>query len=152
CQHVLLGCCTNLIDFYRRIGAVDHIHYQRTLHFRDPQGRRHDLWGTPGLPAPFHLSASFLRFGALSAAEKLALMRAMLAMLTMGQTGGEALAEVPFGKWLDEHRQPQSLVQKFYDPIIISGLNEETRLASAQYAIQIFQDALLWNRGGYVLG
>ena len=21
CQHVLLGCCTNLIDFYRRIGA-----------------------------------------------------------------------------------------------------------------------------------
>ena len=24
CQHVLLGCCTNLLDFYRRIGAIGH--------------------------------------------------------------------------------------------------------------------------------
>ena len=23
CQHVLLGCCTNLIDFFRRAGAAD---------------------------------------------------------------------------------------------------------------------------------
>ena len=22
CQHVLLGCCTNLIDFYRRLGVA----------------------------------------------------------------------------------------------------------------------------------
>nr|MBA3916666.1 FAD-dependent oxidoreductase [Terriglobales bacterium] len=25
CQHVLLGCCTNLIDFYRRIGVEKEI-------------------------------------------------------------------------------------------------------------------------------
>ena len=25
CQHVLLGCCTNLIDFYRRTGVEDKI-------------------------------------------------------------------------------------------------------------------------------
>src|SRR6201998_1618669 len=23
CQHVTLGCCTNLADFYRRVGAAD---------------------------------------------------------------------------------------------------------------------------------
>ena len=27
CQHVLFGCCTNLIGFYRRIGAADRIHW-----------------------------------------------------------------------------------------------------------------------------
>src|ERR1039457_6247875 len=25
CQHVLFGCCTNLIGFYRRIGGADRI-------------------------------------------------------------------------------------------------------------------------------
>src|SRR5882724_11176909 len=44
CQHVLLGCCTNLIDFYRRIGAADRIHYHRSVHFVDEMGGRHDLW------------------------------------------------------------------------------------------------------------
>ena len=23
CQHVLLGCCTNLLDFYRRLGVSE---------------------------------------------------------------------------------------------------------------------------------
>src|ERR1700681_4295302 len=33
CQHVLLGCCTNLLDFYRRLG-VDHlIRFERTIRF-----------------------------------------------------------------------------------------------------------------------
>src|SRR5437773_5946984 len=52
CQHVLLGCCTNLIDFYRRVGTLDRISFARTIHFRDEQGRRHDLWGLEALPAP----------------------------------------------------------------------------------------------------
>ncbi len=27
CQHVLLGCCTNLIDFYQRLGVSDKIRW-----------------------------------------------------------------------------------------------------------------------------
>src|SRR4051794_41416036 len=66
CQHVLLGCCTNLLDFYRRIGATHHIRFERTIHFRDTAGRRHDLYGIRGLPAPLHLAPSMLRFSALT--------------------------------------------------------------------------------------
>src|SRR5579884_293505 len=33
CQHVLLGCCTNLLDFYRRVGASDRIVYEKTIRF-----------------------------------------------------------------------------------------------------------------------
>ncbi|HTL29926.1 MAG TPA: FAD-dependent oxidoreductase, partial [Tepidisphaeraceae bacterium] len=56
CQHVLLGCCTNLLDFYDRIGARDKIEFHRAIHFRDESGVRYDLYGTPNLPAPLHLS------------------------------------------------------------------------------------------------
>src|SRR5438034_6784810 len=77
CQHVLLGCCTNLIDFYRRIGVSDRIHWRRAIHFRDTHGGRHDLWGLQGLPAPLHLGPALLRFGALTFQEKFSLNRAM---------------------------------------------------------------------------
>src|SRR5271170_4431245 len=45
CQHVLLGCCTNLIDFYRRLGVAGKIRYERRVHFLDGNGKRFDLWG-----------------------------------------------------------------------------------------------------------
>jgi squalene-associated FAD-dependent desaturase len=152
CQHVLLGCCTNLLDFYRRIGADHHIRFHRAVHFVDPAGQRYDLRGIPGLPAPLNLGPSFLRFSALTWSERLALSRAMLAMLRLGRAGRERLADVSFGAWLDEHHQPASLLAKMYEPILVGALNEQVRDASATYAIAVFQDAMLANAHGYVLG
>ena len=40
CQHVTLGCCTNLDDFYRRAGAAGKIRFYDRLYFADRQGRR----------------------------------------------------------------------------------------------------------------
>ena len=152
CQHVLLGCCTNLVDFYRRVG-VDHlIRFERTIRFVDPKGNRYGLSGTRGLPAPLHLGPSLARFGALTLAERVALSKAMGAMLRLGRPGRLALGDIPFGQWLEQHRQPTSLVSKLYDAILIGSLNEDPRRASAAYAIQVFQEALLANAAGYVLG
>jgi len=152
CQHVLLGCCTNLLDFYDRLGVRHLIRFDRTIRFRDDRGNPHDLRATPGLPAPTHLSLSFATFGALTLRERIAYSRAMLAMLRLGREGRSKLADVPFGQWLDEHRQPPSLVAKMYDAILVGALNEETRKASAEYAIQVFQDAMLAHANGYVMG
>jgi zeta-carotene desaturase len=152
CQHVLLGCCTNLIDLYRRLGVEKKIRYERRVHFLDERGKGYDLWGVSGLPAPFHLGPAMVLFGLLSVGERMAVNRAMLAMLRMGVPGRNKLETMPFGDWLDEHRQPASVVEKFYDPVLISALNEETRRASAKYAIQVFQDALLAHKDGYLVG
>jgi uncharacterized protein with NAD-binding domain and iron-sulfur cluster len=149
CQHVLLGCCTNLINFYHRIGAESLIQFHPQIHFRDERGRRHDLFGVQSLPAPLNLAPSLLDFSALSLPERWKLTEAML---HMGQTDRRDVEEMSFGEWLDAHDQPESLVRKFYDTIVISGLNEDTRRASAAYAIQIFQESLLANRGAYVMG
>jgi zeta-carotene desaturase len=152
CQHVLLGCCTNLLDFYRRIGATNRIEFDRSVRFFDSQGAAYALRAAPGLPAPLHLSGSMARFSALDWKSRIELIRAMLAMMMMGETGRLALADVPMGDWLDAHGQSATLVQRMYDPILISSLNEDTRRASAASAIQVFQDALLRNRNGYVIG
>ena len=33
CQHVLLGCCTNLIDLYSRLNVLDQIEWHKTLYW-----------------------------------------------------------------------------------------------------------------------
>ncbi|HEY8672006.1 MAG TPA: FAD-dependent oxidoreductase, partial [Terriglobales bacterium] len=36
CQHVLFGCCTNLLDFYRTIGIEDKIRWFDRMTFVEP--------------------------------------------------------------------------------------------------------------------
>src|SRR5438067_6328856 len=57
CQHVLLGCCTNLVDLYRRFGAEDKIRWFDQLTFIEPGGRRSEI-GASFLPAPIHIAPS----------------------------------------------------------------------------------------------
>src|SRR2546427_9967034 len=60
CQHVLLGCCTNLIDFYRRTGVADKIRWYDSLTFLEPGGRA-SVIRPPGLPPPLPPAPSFFR-------------------------------------------------------------------------------------------
>ncbi|MGH9559887.1 MAG: FAD-dependent oxidoreductase, partial [Terracidiphilus sp.] len=72
CQHVLFGCCTNLIGFYRRIGVVDKIHWTRSMTMIEPGGRRSVL-GPSWLPAPMHGLPSLLAAKAFTRKDKMAL-------------------------------------------------------------------------------
>ena len=152
CQHVLLGCCTNLMDLYARLNVADHVTYHRRVHFLDAAGEQFDLWGVAGIPAPLHLGPAMLGFKALTMGERREVITAMLAMARLGKAGRNQLEGQAFGQWLAEHQQSQRVIQRFYDPVLISALNEDTRITSSKYAIQVFQDAMLMNRQGYVVG
>src|ERR1700689_3792508 len=43
CQHVLLRCCVNLMDFYGRLGVEKDIAFHRKIFFIEPGGRRSAL-------------------------------------------------------------------------------------------------------------
>ena len=40
CQHILLRCCVNLLDFYRRLGVEQDIAFSREFTFIEPGGRQ----------------------------------------------------------------------------------------------------------------
>src|SRR5260370_15982111 len=80
CQHVLLGCCTNLVHFYDRLGVGDKINWFDEMTFVEPGGRASRL--RPSfLPAPLHAAPSFLKARHLSLRDKLAVARAFASML-----------------------------------------------------------------------
>src|SRR6266700_3049155 len=70
CQHVLLRCCVNLLDFYHRLGVQNRVCFFREFFFIEPGGRVSTLQ-RGRLPAPLHLAGSFLGLRFLSMADKL---------------------------------------------------------------------------------
>ncbi len=79
CQHVLLRCCVNLLDFYRRLGVEDKITFYPDFIFIEPGGRRSVL-RSGMLPPPAHFLESFLSLKFLNLSEKLAVMRGIRAI------------------------------------------------------------------------
>ncbi|MGE5082697.1 MAG: NAD(P)-binding protein, partial [Acidobacteriota bacterium] len=77
CQHVLFRLCTNLVEFYERIGVADQIRWYDQMTFIEPGGRTSTM-NSSILPAPMHTAPSFLQFPFLSAADKLAIARALV--------------------------------------------------------------------------
>ena len=151
CQHVLLGCCTNLVDLYRRLGVVNQIRWHRRLYFAgESQGI--DCLEADDLPAPLHMTRSLMGFGLLTWSEKIAISRGMLAILRLGDRGREAWQNRPFSQWLAEFHQPAGAVRKFWSVIVISALNELPDRVDASYAIQVFQEGFLAHEQGYVMG
>ena len=151
CQHVLLGCCTNLIDLYKRLGVAGKINWADVLHFYDKQGH-HDQMVASDLPAPLHLSESLMRFGTLTLSQKMQIARAMLAMMRLGPEGRERFAEITFEQWLREHGQSDQAIQRFWEVIVVSALNQTPRRCSAAYAMQVFQEGFLAHRDAYRMG
>jgi squalene-associated FAD-dependent desaturase len=138
CQHVLLGCCTNLLDFYRRIGSEDKIRWFDRLTFIEPGGRRSEI-APSSLPAPFHSSWSFLKADSLSLKDKLAISRAMLALV------GGLPEDTPesFAAWLRAHAQTYAAIDRFWKVVLVSALNEDLDRMSVRYAAQVFRESFL---------
>ncbi|PYX32330.1 MAG: carotene 7,8-desaturase [Acidobacteria bacterium] len=137
CQHVLFRVCTNLVEFYRRIGVEQQIRWYDEMTFIEPSGRASVMHASP-LPAPLHTMPSFLRFPFLDATDKLAIARAMipLTLTTQPDTGDS------FAQWLQRHGQTQHAIDRFWKPILISALSEELDLISVPYAAQVVRESM----------
>jgi len=138
CQHVLLGCCTNLIDFYRRLGVENQIRWYDEITFLLPDGRASTLkpsW----LPAPVHTGLSFLASPVLDWKDKLAISRALLALMpALPADSGE-----DFQSWLLRHGQTRQSIDRFWAPVLISALNDELDHVSVRHAALVFRDSFL---------
>jgi zeta-carotene desaturase len=138
CQHILLGCCTNLIDFYQRLGIADRIRWFEHITFLEPGGRRSVL-SSGMLPAPLHSTCSFLAARVFSFADKLAIGRGMATFLR----GLPADTEENFAHWLERHKQTQGAVNRFWRPIMVSALNDDLDRISIRYAGKVVRESFL---------
>jgi zeta-carotene desaturase len=146
CQHVLLGCCTNLLDFFRRSGVAHHLRFYNSIAFAGPRGTSH-LRAAP-LPAPFHLLPSLLSFRGLNWRDRLAVARALWLILR----SPHPVPDAPLLDWLQRHGQSLSACENFWRVVLTSALNEDLERISTRPAFHVFLDAFIRNRHGYRVG
>ena len=150
CQHVLLRCCTALLDFYQRCGVQDKIAFHDKLHLVLPGGITDTIQRDP-LPVPFHLARSFISMNSLKWADKLSLFKCLRAAKRDWKHRTD-LDSITFTTWLHEHGATPRTIRRFWKPFIVSALNEESDKASALPALQVFVEGLLGDRTSYEIG
>ena len=178
CQHVLLGCCVNLVDFYTRLGVAEHIDFHEDIPFID-ESSRVSVIGPSALPPPFHLLPSFLRLKTMGIRDKLSIVRTVAGMIRhvarLRKTGdppashssvapasasspastvsrGAESTPVSMADWLEAQGATHRAVEAFWKPFLISALNDELADIDADYGIGTAVRAMLLNRSGYEVG
>jgi squalene-associated FAD-dependent desaturase len=147
CQHVLLGCCTNLINFYERLGVSDKIRWFDELTFIEPGGRASRM-APSFLPAPMHNVPAFLSAKMLNAKDKLAIAKAMAEL----SRGLPADSEENFLSWLRRNKQTEQAIERFWKTVLVSALNEELDRVSVHYAAQVFRESFMKSAAGGRMG
>jgi zeta-carotene desaturase len=149
CQHVLLRCCDNLLDFYKRCGVAQKIRFYDELYFVRPGGAV-DTLRRGALPYPAHLIGSLLKFGFLSWSDKFALASDLRAL--QNRAGDGALERMTMAEWLLSRNVSENSYRRFWRPILVSALNEEPERASARAAFQVFAEGVLGAKTSYEMG
>jgi squalene-associated FAD-dependent desaturase len=150
CQHVLLRCCVNLLDFYTRLGVAESIRFYREFYFLEPGGRLSKL-ARGGMPAPLHLTSSFLRMPCLGTADKFAITRGMLALMRERRVRTD-LDHITMLDWLREKNQTPRAIERFWRQVLVSAVNEELDRMAALHGFQVFWLGMLARTDSYEMG
>ncbi len=150
CQHVLLRCCHNLLDFYRRLGVQDEITFHREFYWVEPGGRT-SVMRRGRLPAPLHFTGSFAKLKFLSVADKMAVGSGLLSVKY--EYGKRAdLDKITMLDWLHEKKQTPRAIERFWRQVLVSAINEELDRMAAVHGLQVFYLGFLASAKAYEMG
>ncbi len=150
CQHILLRCCVNLLEFYRRLGVAEKIRFYREFHFVEPGGRESVL-RAGRLPAPLHVVGAFSGLRFLTWSDKFAIAKG-LSSIRRENADRSDLDRITMQQWLSEKGQPENAVCRFWRPVLISAVNAELNVMAARHGLQVFRLAFLAGADGFEMG
>lgn len=137
-QHVVVGCCTNLLDLAQQAGMAGAIRWYDELVFLESNGSRSLLRST-SLPAPLHRASSFLRAPMLGLRDKTAIASGLLRFLQgFPQDDSES-----FTSWLKRTGQTERAIRHFWEPVVVGALNDTLDRCSVKYAGKVFHESFL---------
>ena len=138
CQHVLFGCCTNLVGFYERLGVQDKIFWDNRMTLIEPGGRRSVLQPS-ALPAPMHGLPAILKAQCFSAKDKLALISAFTSVMLNSKPDPTQ----NLSAWLSAHHQTPGALERFWKLVIASALNADLSQIGLEYAVKVIRELFL---------
>ena len=137
CQHVAMGCCTNLLGLLNRYGLSDSMQRYSELRFLHPKHPQSHFAPIDWLPAPFHLAMTIGSLKYLTWAQHRSIRNGMLRLM---RTNSDQLADKTAAKWLADNGQDADTIRDFWDVILVSALGESTEFVSMAWARKVMID------------
>jgi squalene-associated FAD-dependent desaturase len=147
CQHVAMGCCTNLLHLLRWAGIADEFQRYTRLFFRDLSGAASTLKASRLLPAPLDLVPAFARLRTLSVSQRREVARGIWQLMRMDPRAAAhspaADASPTMGHWLRRHGQSAGAIDRFWNIVLASALGEHVDAVAILPARKVFVDGFL---------
>ncbi|MGQ0627273.1 MAG: hydroxysqualene dehydroxylase HpnE [Phycisphaerales bacterium] len=148
CQHVVLGCCTAYMDLLRRLGVAEAIEWHDRQYWVEPGGRT-SVIEPDLLPAPLHFAGAVLRASFLTMRHVFELAGILPVILRAERSRHVAES---FGRFLRRHGQSESLIERFWAPVVVSACNLPVDRVAASSALHVFQEGFFAHRHAARLG
>ncbi len=151
-QHLLMGCYSATREYMRLIGT-DHLVRERSLdipyslfnpftgYVRQARFRTRRL-----LPAPLHALVGLLMTDLLSVDEKRAAISLSLKVTRL--LSDPTIKDYTCAELFRVHHQPEGLVRKLWEPLVLATVNASIEDASALPLLSVLKLALLGKRSG----
>lgn len=151
-QHVFMRCCTEYLAFLDRIGSAGDVTLQSrmTVPVRRPGGPTASLRRV-GLPSPLHLAPSLSRYRHLPATQRIAAVRAALALKRL-DLADPTLDQETFAAWLERRGVAPAALPALWDLVIRATVNLSSSEASLLLAAKVFKTGLLDRSDGADIG
>lgn len=144
CQHVAMGCCTNLLAMLDDSGLADVWERYQELTFHSPGSPPSRFAPSRWLPPPLHLLPSLGRLNHLTARQRAEIRRGT--WLLMRQSS-RSLGQLTASQWLAQSGQSPETIRDYWDVVLVSALGETTAAVSMTPARKVFVDGFLASRG-----
>ncbi|TWU01622.1 hydroxysqualene dehydroxylase HpnE [Neorhodopirellula pilleata] len=137
CQHVAMGCCTNLLDLLHRFDMSDEFTRYQSLTFYHPEYGMSSFAPNLRMPAPLHLHKALAGLRYLRLQERTRLAWAITKLMRQRE---RTLEKVTAATWLDRHRQSSRLRVRFWDVVLVSALGDVPERVSMAAARKVIVD------------
>lgn len=144
CQHVAMGCCTNLLSLLRETELIGHFTRYDELQFYHPSTGISPFRASPWLPAPLHLHSALAGLKYLSRQQQNQIRRGLWKLM---RTTPAALAHIDAATWLAQHDQDAEVRMRFWDAILVSALGDVPERVSMAAARKVIIDGFAAARG-----
>lgn len=146
-QHVMVGCCTNLIELTNEAGSAGKVRWYDEQTFLEPGGRASRI-AVSALPAPLHFAPSFAAMQMLGWKDKLGMARGLMEFFRGYPADDSESVEA----WLARTKQTALSIRHFWKPILMATLNDGIANCSTRYAGKIFHELFIKSSTGGRLG
>ena len=153
-QHLLLGAYTEVLELLELIGALEGGRLERKPmrlasssgllmerpHFADDRSGGSGIGMAGALLAPLTPLLGLIRAQGLSASSRWAMVRALAQLRLTGWRAPAGIRTV--SQWYRSARQPDELVSRVWQPLVISALNTPADSACAITFLRVLRDSL----------